>query len=273
MNPDRRVLTAGVGVADQLPGHDRVPVAVALPQRHPQGDHHKVGVLAGRRMPAHDPLGEHVDDERHIRPADPRADVGEVHHPRLVRGLSGEVAVEQVTGPPAVRGRDRGPDPLGPADTGQTQGPHRPVHRPRRRAGQATPDQGGHLPASVQPLRRQPTPALIIHRPGQVTDRVEDHRVADRPRRDPPAGLLPRPVGTHGDLTALLGQDPADRLDRVPQTAHLVNEGDDQRLRGSSSPAKKIEARRRISLSSSNRRTLALNSLIWASSSLVTPWR
>lgn len=48
---------------------------------------------------------------------------------------------------------------------------------------------------------------------------------------------------------------------------------DDQRLRGSSSPAKKIEARRRISLSSSSRRTSAFSSRISASSSLVGPWR
>ena len=42
---------------------------------------------------------------------------------------------------------------------------------------------------------------------------------------------------------------------------------------GSSSPAKKIEARRRISLSSPSRRTLALSSLISACSWLVAPWR
>lgn len=74
-----------------------------------------------------------------------------------------------------------------------------------------------------------------------------------------------------GDLAALLAQDPADRLDRVAFCSQLVDERDDQRLRGSSSPAKKIEARRRISLSSSRRRTLALSSLISASSSLVAP--
>lgn len=43
------------------------------------------------------------------------------------------------------------------------------------------------------------------------------------------------------------------------------------RLVAHSSPAKKIEARRRISLSSSSRRTFALSSLISASSSLVGP--
>src|SRR5690606_18463697 len=76
-----------------------------------------------------------------------------------------------------------------------------------------------------------------------------------------------------GDLAALLAQDPADRLDRVVLGAQFVDERHDQRLRGSSSPAKKIEARRRISLSSSSRRTLAFSSLISTSSSLVVPRR
>ena len=75
------------------------------------------------------------------------------------------------------------------------------------------------------------------------------------------------------DLTALLAQDSADRLDRMAFGAQLVDEPDDQRLRGSSSPAKKIEARRRISLSSSSLRTFAFRSLISTSSSLVAPNR
>jgi hypothetical protein len=41
--------------------------------------------------------------------------------------------------------------------------------------------------------------------------------------------LLPGPVGARGDLQALLTQDPADRLDRVPLGALLVDKGDDQR--------------------------------------------
>ena len=37
--PDRGVLRPGVGVTDQLAGHDRVAFAAALPGRHPQRGH------------------------------------------------------------------------------------------------------------------------------------------------------------------------------------------------------------------------------------------
>ncbi len=85
-------------------------------------------------------------------------------------------------------------------------------------------------------------------------------------------GSCPVAIGPRGDLAPLLAQDSADRLDRVALGPQLGNEHHDQRLRGSSPPAKKIEALRRISLSSSSRRTLAFSSLISARSSLVTPW-
>jgi hypothetical protein len=39
---------------------------VAPPKRHPQRDHHQVGVRGPRDVPGHDLLGEHVDDERGI---------------------------------------------------------------------------------------------------------------------------------------------------------------------------------------------------------------
>ena len=61
----------------------------------------------------------------------------------------GEVAVEQVTGPLAVLGGDRGPDALGPSNPLQAKGSHRPVDRARAR-----------LPAS---MRR--TSAVIFRRP------------------------------------------------------------------------------------------------------------
>src|SRR5699024_2410580 len=84
---------------------------------------------------------------------------------------------------------------------------------------------------------------------------------------------LPGSVGSCSDHKALLAQDGKDRLDCIALGAHLVDECDDQRLRGSSSPAKKIEARRRISLSSRSRRFSLFRRLISADSSLVTPDR
>jgi hypothetical protein len=70
---DGGVLTAGVGVADQLARHDGVAVAVALPQRHPQRDVDQVDVLGGRGVPGDDLLGEHVEDERDVDEPGPGA--------------------------------------------------------------------------------------------------------------------------------------------------------------------------------------------------------
>src|SRR4029450_3814253 len=65
--------------------------------------------------------------------------------------------------------------------------------------------------------------------------------------------------------------DPAGRLDRVTSAAHVVDERHDQRLRGSSSPAKKTVAARRISLSSRSRLFSARNRLVPACSALLAP--
>src|SRR5699024_6149731 len=85
--------------------------------------------------------------------------------------------------------------------------------------------------------------------------------------------ILPGPVGACSDRQALLTQDAEDRLDCIALGAHLVDERADQRLRGSSSPAKKIEARRRISLSSRSRLFSAFRRLTSADSSVVMPGR
>jgi hypothetical protein len=63
-------------------------------------------------VPGHDPLREHVDDERHVDEPEPGPDVGEVGDPDPVRRVGGEVAVEQVTGALTVLGRDGGPGAL-----------------------------------------------------------------------------------------------------------------------------------------------------------------
>src|SRR5215207_1527642 len=272
--PNARILRARVGVTDQLTRHGRLALAVALPQGHPQRDHDQLGPLGRGHVPSDDPLSEDVDDERDVDEPGPRPDVGEVGDPDPVRRRRGEIAIQQVTSPLAVLGRDRGPDALVPPDPGQAEAAHRPVHGTERRIRQpAATDQRGHLPTSVEPLRSELATALVVDPPGQVADRVEDLGVADRAGRDRPVGVLPRSVGPRGDLAALLRQHPTDRLDRVALAAQGVDEPHHQRLPRSSSPAKKIEARRRISLSSSSRRTLALSALISASSSLVAPWR
>lgn len=63
---------------DELSGADGAALPVAFPQRHPQRNHHQLDMLGGLRMPGHDALGEHVEDERDIHPPRPRSDVCEV---------------------------------------------------------------------------------------------------------------------------------------------------------------------------------------------------
>ena len=60
---------------------DRVALAVAVPHRDPQRGQHQVGVLGGRGVPADDPLGEDVDDERDVDEPGPGPAVGEVRDP------------------------------------------------------------------------------------------------------------------------------------------------------------------------------------------------
>ena len=275
VNLMRGVLAAGVGVMDQLPVRDRMPLASTLPHRHPQRRHHELYVLTGRGVPGHDPLGVDVEDERDIDPPGPRSDIGEVGDPDPVRPRSGEVAVQQVPGAFAVLRGDRGPQLLVAAHARETEQAHAAVHAATRGVREsASAHERGHLPPSVEPFGGHlPDPGLLIDLPSQVADLVDHDRVTDDTGGDRSAGLGPVPVGARGDLHALLTQDSADRLDRVPLDPQLVDEGDDQRLRGSSSPAKKIEARRRISLSSSSLRTLALSFLISSCSSVVTPAR
>src|SRR5699024_8663852 len=133
--------------------------------------------------------------------------------------------------------------------------------------------QGDQLPAPVQALGRHlHLSGDGVGRPGEVADLVLDQSCCDGAGSD--AGRpLPGPVGPCSDPQALLAQDAEDRLDCVALGPHLVDEREDQRLRGSSSPAKKIEALRRISLSSRNRLTSAFSRLTSTGSSLVVPGR
>src|SRR5699024_5454428 len=86
-----------------------------------------------------------------------------------------------------------------------------------------------------------------------------------------PKSLFPGPVGTCGDLAALLAQNPADRLDRMPLAGLGVEERQHQRLRGRVSPAKKVVAAFDIAISSRSRVFSAFNLLISSSSAVVFP--
>jgi len=212
--PDRGVLRAGICVSDQLAGHDRVPVAVALPDRHPQRRHDQIGVLRGCCVPGDDALGEDVDDERDVDEAGPGAHVGEVHDPGPVRCRGGEVPVQQVAGASAVLCRDRRADAFRTPNARQAKGSHRPVHRARSGVGQEAAHERGHLSTPIQSLGGEPAAAVLVDGPGQLADLVLDEGIRERARRNGLGGLAPGSIGPRGDLAALLGQDSTDRLDR-----------------------------------------------------------
>src|SRR3546814_11281179 len=117
----------------------------------------------------------------------------------------------------------------------------------------------------------QDTVAADLARPGNLTHGVDDVGIGDGPGRHPASGVLPGPVGPRGDLTALLAQYPADRLDPVALGPHGVDEPLDQRLRGSSSPAQKVVAPRRIPTPSRSRGFSAFRSFVSATTPIVTP--
>jgi hypothetical protein len=101
------------------------------------------------------------------------------------------------------------------------------------------------------------------------------HRHHSPPGRDGLVRPAGRPVASTGRYARRsvdpASQDPADRLDRAPLGTLLVDERDRQRLRGSSSSAKRIEAVFKISLSSRGCRFSALSRLIPFDSEVVTP--
>jgi hypothetical protein len=90
---------------DELTGDRGASFATTLPQRHPQRDHHQVSLLGRGGVPSHNPLDVDVDDERDVGEPGPRPDISEVGDPGAVGRGSGEIAVEQVTGPiPSLAG-------------------------------------------------------------------------------------------------------------------------------------------------------------------------
>src|SRR5665647_1327752 len=113
-------------------------------------------------------------------------------------------------------------------------------------------------------------PCASVRRPRIVSTTT---RVGDRVRRQHPARRLPGPVRPRGDRHALLAQDRTDRLDREALASHGVDEPHDQRLRESSSPAKKIEAARKIAFASPRRLFSARSRRISSLSAVLTPGR
>ena len=204
---------------DQPSNFDGVSFPFTLPHSHPQRCQDQVDVLGGLRMPGHDPLGEHVHDERDIDPPRPSAAVGEVSHPAPVRRRCGEVPIEQVTGPHSILGRDRGADALVTADPLQPEAAHGPVHRPERHSlAGVVAHRDEHLATAVEAFGIHHPPTRLVRQvliaPHDLEDRIGNFGVTEQSLADPRPG--PGPAGSCGDLAALLPQDPADRLNRIP---------------------------------------------------------
>jgi hypothetical protein len=88
----------------------------------------------------------------------------------------------------------------------------------------------------------------------------------DIPRRRKPGPV--RVIRARGDLAAVLGQHPADRLDPEPGLVR-VDEADYHGSRGSSSRAKKLEAASKIWLARFSSRTSRSSSLTRAVSAVL----
>jgi hypothetical protein len=208
--PNRRILRARIGVADQLVGADGVPIMVALPQGHPQRVHDQLGCFRRRRVPGDDPLGEAVDDERDVDDCRPAADVAEVADPLLVRRGGAPVPIEQVTRAHAVLARDCGADLLRPTDASMAKDSHAPGDRALSHVRQPGATQKrGQLPPAIQAFRGEPQNAVFVAWPADGADRVDDLRIGHGAHRR--AAGLPLSIGPRGSRAALLGQHPAHR--------------------------------------------------------------
>ena len=142
-------------------------------------------------------------------------------------------------------------------DTLQAKGSHGPVHRPWGSIREAAAHQHRHLPPPVQSFRGQPANTVVINcrHASSRTFAPRPLRVLDDPVRDRPVGLGPVPVGFGGDLTARAGPDRSIPRPRGPRCATRPRTPRWSLVAGVEFPAKKMEARRRILLSSPRRRT------------------
>lgn len=263
----------GVAVVNQPRRHWAAGL-VSAPQRHRQAGFDEGDVLDRRGRPPDDRPGVQVDGQRHVDEPGPGRHVGEVGDPGVVGPRSGELPVEQVTRPSGVLAAGHGGAGLAAADQPvHAQLAHQPVHgvlghRRPALGGHRPVEPGGHLSPAVEDLRRR---TACWPRGAQGQQPIDQFGVAQRPGRG--RSGAPGPVGAWGDLQALLAQHLTDRLDPTPGGVLLVDETEDQRERGSSSLAKKIEAALRISLASRKSRTSAFSRLISSSSCVVGPDR
>ena len=209
---------------------------MAGPQTHVESVQREVGAQRCRYLPAHDPAGEDIEDERDVGPPGVRADVGQVGDPQLVGSRGGERSHDEVLRPLGLRTvAEGGAARLVPRDAAQALGAHQPLHGAPCDADTFAVELGVDLPRAVD------TQVRLV----RGLDVDDELGVPNRPRRWRPG--LGRVVAARGDLHAGVFQHGADRLDPdLTPIDHVVAMGvkvGHYLLVGrSSSAAKKAEA-------------------------------
>ena len=225
---------------------DELVGLLAGPQRHLRGVEGQLGRHRRGGAPPDDAPRVHVAHERAERHMGPGRHVGEVDHPQLVGTRCGEVPLHQVRGASRSPLRAGGDESLVSAGAADVVGAHQPLDLTARHRTQlamlATCLFSAQLvPNLAGPIQTTPDPRVAM----DTANVPENHRVALRSSRQQAA--LRRIVGGRGDLAAVPGEHPADRLDPEPVPV-VIDERCHHGSRGSSSRAKKLDAASRISL-------------------------
>lgn len=98
------------------PVSERDAVALTRPERHLQGVQDQFGLHRGVGHPADDPAAERVDDERDVDHSGLGHHVGEIGDPEFVRGVGGEVPVDEIPRSGGLVAGDRGAALAGTSD-------------------------------------------------------------------------------------------------------------------------------------------------------------
>ncbi|CAG6398084.1 hypothetical protein SCOCK_630029 [Actinacidiphila cocklensis] len=179
------------------------------PQCHLQGVQRQVGSHVGGGLPAHDPSGVRVQDERHVNPARPGPDVGQVGQPQLVRPLGDEAAVDQVGRPRGGRLRDDGAAALSTDDALDAQLAHQLLDGASGHlmacADQRAGDPAGTIRAAglLPHGRDQRDQLLVTHTAGRLRPLLAREVRRRRQLEHPADGIEPR------DLHHAGGRSPA----------------------------------------------------------------
>ncbi|AAW74375.1 hypothetical protein XOO1121 [Xanthomonas oryzae pv. oryzae KACC 10331] len=225
---------------------DRLPRMQRLLERI----EHQLGPHRRRRLPAHDPACEYVDDEGDADPALPRRHIGEVRDPQRVWPIRSELPVDVIERARRLRIAHRRAHRLAADDTAQALALHQTLHGAARNSELLPP----HLPPEL--THTIDLEVLVPHTPDFRHQRLVRLGPCRAQLRIGPSGRV-RVVRRRGDRQHLAdGLDPVNVAMVVDEALHLV------KGRSSSAWAKDADALRRISSARRSSRT-------WRSSNLM----